>query len=126
MEEKVKQWINQANYDLDTAEYMFNGGRYFYTVFMCHLSIEKALKGLYYKIFKEAPPKTHNLISLVNNIKIKPPEQTAKFIVKINSASIVTRYPENLEEIKKQYTKEIVKNILDKSKETIKWIKKQF
>jgi len=26
---------------------MFSSGRYFYAVFMCHLSIEKSLKGLY-------------------------------------------------------------------------------
>jgi len=24
---------------------MYEGGRYFYAVFMCHLSVEKALKG---------------------------------------------------------------------------------
>ena len=29
---------------MDTAAYMFRGGRYMYTVFMCHLAIEKALK----------------------------------------------------------------------------------
>jgi HEPN domain-containing protein len=37
---------------LGTAEAMFDAGRYIYTVFMWHLSIEKALKGLYAKKFK--------------------------------------------------------------------------
>ena len=31
---------------MDTATYMHEGGRHIYAVFMCHLSIEKALKGL--------------------------------------------------------------------------------
>jgi HEPN domain-containing protein len=56
------EWFKQADYDMDTAEFMFSGERYFYSVFMCHLSIEKALKGLYIRKFKDAPPKTHNLL----------------------------------------------------------------
>jgi HEPN domain-containing protein len=43
------EWFKQADYDLETAEAMFITGRYIYTVFMCHLSIEKELKGLYAK-----------------------------------------------------------------------------
>ena len=105
---------------------MFEGGRYFYTVFMCHLSIEKALKGLYYEKLREVPPRTHNLISLVNEIEIKLPEDEGRFVVKINSASIVTRYPEDLEELKKQYTKDVVEDIHKKSRKVIKWIKAQF
>jgi len=45
------EWLKQAEYDLETAEYLFSGGRYLYSVFMCHLAIEKALKGLYEKYY---------------------------------------------------------------------------
>ena len=44
MSNKHEEWLKQADYDMDTAELMFSGGRYFYAVFMCHLSIEKALE----------------------------------------------------------------------------------
>jgi len=43
VDKKTEQWIAQADYDMDTANYMFKGGRYFYAVFMSHLSLEKAL-----------------------------------------------------------------------------------
>jgi HEPN domain-containing protein len=125
VDKRTSQWLEQSDYDMDTAIYMFDGGRYFYAVFMCHLAIEKALKGLYYERLKETPPKTHNLITLLNDMKIKPPEDKGKFIIKINTASIVTRYPGDLAEIKKQYTKDIAKSILDKGNEVIKWIKEQ-
>lgn len=125
MDKKTKQWMKQSDYDMDTASYMFDGGRYFYAVFMCHLSLEKALKGFYYETLKEAPPKTHNLISLINKIGITLPEEKGKFVVRINSASIVTRYPEDLDEIKKQYTKPVVKDMINKGKEVIAWIKAQ-
>ena len=45
MSDKYKEWLKQADYDMDTADAMHSSGRYFYAVFMCHLSIEKALKG---------------------------------------------------------------------------------
>ena len=64
MAKSHEEWLKQANYDLDTADYMFKGGRYMYTVFMCHLSIEKALKGLYTEKLRKEPPKTHNLLYL--------------------------------------------------------------
>ncbi|MBW2077067.1 MAG: HEPN domain-containing protein [Deltaproteobacteria bacterium] len=44
MKKEVKNWLDSAQYDLETAEHMFSTGRYIYTVFMCHLSLKKILK----------------------------------------------------------------------------------
>jgi hypothetical protein len=63
MDKRAAEWLKQADYDMGTAEFMAKGGRYFYAVFMCHLAIEKALKGLYEQNLHEIPPKTHNLLS---------------------------------------------------------------
>lgn len=41
-----EEWMKQADYDFKTAVAMCESKRYIYTVFMCHLSIEKALKGI--------------------------------------------------------------------------------
>lgn len=126
MELKANEWLKQADYDIDTAEFMFGGGRYFYAVFMCHLSLEKAMKGLYYERLKEVPPRIHNLVYLLNKAGIKPPEETGRFIVKLNEANVVTRYPEDIEKLQRDYTRDAVKNILVKSREALEWIKKQF
>ena len=74
MSKNPQEWLKQADYDMKTAEVMFDNKRYFYAVFMCHLSIEKALKGLYLERLKEIPPKTHNLVYLVEKIKLLLPE----------------------------------------------------
>lgn len=58
------EWLIQSDYDFNTAKDMFKAGRYIYTVYMCHLAIEKALKSLVSLATKEAPPRTHNLIQL--------------------------------------------------------------
>jgi HEPN domain-containing protein len=103
---------------------MFRGRRYFYAVFMCHLSIEKALKGLYQKRLKEMPPKIHNLVYLLNKIAVRPPETIGRFVVRLNEASIVTRYPEDLDKLRTDFTQPIVRDIISKSEETLEWIKK--
>jgi HEPN domain-containing protein len=126
MDKKSKEWLKQADYDMDTAEFMFNGRRFFYTVFMCHLSVEKAMKGLYQKRLKQTPPKTHNLVHLLNKMGIKPAETPGRFIIKLNEANVVTRYPEDIDKLHKDYTEVIVKDILIKSKELLQWIKEQF
>jgi HEPN domain-containing protein len=44
MSKSPQEWLKQADYDIKTAEIMFDNKRYFYAVFMCHLSIEKVFK----------------------------------------------------------------------------------
>ena len=110
---------------MDTALYMFAGGRYLYAVFMCHLAIEKALKGLYCHKLKEVPPKTHSLIHLIDKMGIKPLPKPGTFIAKLSEASIPTRYPEDLDRIQSLYTKAIVKDLLAQGKEFMTWVKKQ-
>ena len=126
MSEKPEEWLKQADYDMDTADAMFSSGRYFYAVFMSHLSIEKSLKGLYSKKLHEVPPKTHNLIYLLNKIGKKPDQKMEKFITKLNTASVATRYPDDLAKIQSAYTEEITKEMIEKSKDVLKWVKTQF
>lgn len=61
MKNEVKNWLDSSFYDLETAEHMYNTGRYIYTVFMCHLALEKLLKARVQEITGETPPKTHDL-----------------------------------------------------------------
>ncbi|MEW6033029.1 MAG: HEPN domain-containing protein [Bacillota bacterium] len=63
--DEVREWFSQSEYDLGSAEAMFDSGRYTYAVFMCHLAVEKALKGLVVQRTAKAPPRTHNLVQLV-------------------------------------------------------------
>lgn len=126
MDKKAHQWLKQADYDIATAEFMHNGGRFFYAVFMCHLSIEKALKGLYLQKLKQIPPKTHNLVYLLNKIGKKPENGIGVFVTKLNEANITTRYPEDIDKLQKDYTEPVTKEILENTKELLEWIKKQF
>lgn len=125
MKRSAIEWLKQAEYDLETAEYLFSGGRYVYSVFMCHLAIEKALKGLYENIIEDFPPKTHNLLYLLKKIEKVPEENMSQFIVTLNQVSITTRYPDTLEKTQEYFTQERTSNILSQTHEVLKWIKKQ-
>jgi len=126
MDKRSGEWLKQADYDIGTAEFMFNGRKFFYTVFMCHLSVEKAMKGLYRSKLKETLPKTHNLVYLLKKVDIKPTEAMGRFIIRLNEASVITRYPEDIDKLQREYTQVVVKDILVKSKEVLQWIKGQF
>lgn len=128
MSRKIKpseEWFSQAEYDLETAEAMFTAERYIYTVFMAHLSIEKALKGLYAKKFKENPEKTHDLIYLVKKIKLSLPSVHQDFLKILNDLSVPTRYPDELQKLLKQYNKQRTTELLNQTKELLQWLKEK-
>jgi len=126
MDKRTLEWLKQADYDMDTAEFMAKGGRYFYAVFMCHLAIEKALKGLYEQNLHETPPKTHNLLFLLDKIGLRPGAEKGTFITSLNQANVATRYPEDIDKLQDKYTPQITSRILTQTRETLQWIKKQF
>ena len=118
-----KDWFEQADYDYDTAVYMAQGERYVYAVFMCHLALEKALKGLVLGVSQQ-PPKTHSLIQLTKRAGLHPPDDIGWFLVSLDQASIPTRYPEDLATVRKIYTCDKTREILLKTEETLAWLKK--
>jgi HEPN domain-containing protein len=120
-----KEWFRQAEYDIKTAEDLFIAKKYIYVIFMCHLSIEKALKGIYAQALDKLPPKTHNLVLLVEKIKLDLPEELYDFIFKLNGVSVPTRYPEDIGKLRKEYSRRQTEILLASSKELLKWLKRK-
>ena len=124
MNKETRNWLAMVEYDLVTAEQMFKTGRYVYVVFMCHLALEKALKAIVSQETKKAPPKTHDLIFLVNLAKINVEQDLLDFVGMLNNVSVVTRYPEDLSRLVLSYPKQVTQEYLRKTREVILWIKK--
>lgn len=108
------------------ADAMFASGRYIYAIFMCHLSIEKALKGLFRQRFNSVPPKSHNLIYFIERLELKIDSDIQNYIATLNNISVPTRYPENLEKMIKVFTKERTDEILKRGKEVLSWIENEY
>jgi len=71
---QVKNWLDSARYDLETAEHMYRTGRYIYTIFFCHLALEKVMKARIQEVSGELPPKTHSLRHLANLTGLEIPQ----------------------------------------------------
>ena len=112
-----------VEYDIDTARQMFETGRYVYVVFMCHLAMEKVFKAIVSEETKSFPPKTHDLIYLVNLGKMQLSQELLDFVGIINNAAVVTRYPEDLLKLISNYPKDVAKKYLDKTLEVIQCIR---
>lgn len=103
---------------------MYKAGRYLYVVFMCHLAVEKILKALLAQKYPEdLPPKIHNLIKLLQKLELTPPENLKDFLQRIDNVSLVTRYPEDLRTLSKEFNRDMAKRILTETKRIIKWLK---
>lgn len=97
--------------------------RYLYVIFLCHLALEKLLKAHVAEVTQTVPIKTHDLIYLVKKSELKIPGNYLDFIGKINTASIPTRYPEDLQRSLKEYPASVARDYLNQTIELVQWLK---
>ena len=120
-----EEWFFQSDYDLETAFYMLQSGRNIYCLFMCHLSLEKALKGLFIKRTNQFPPRLHDLMYFVEHLELEPDDIHTDFLIWLNRMGISTRYPEDLRNLISLYTKEQTTGIYRQTETVQQWIKQQ-
>ena len=121
----VDEWFLQADYDYDTAMSLFSSSRYIYAIFICHLSLEKALKAIYIERLAKLPPKTHNLIYLIDTMQLEVRNEDDESFNLINDVSVLIRYPQDLKALLGHYGKEETEEVLNGAKKVIEWIKTQ-
>ena len=120
----TKNWIDTANYDLKTAEAMLKSKRYIYVVFMCHLATEKMIKAIISAEIEGLPPKSHGLLYLSGKALIQFPEDLQEFIEQLDNVSVVTRYPEDLKKLSKEFNKNKAEEILSLTRRTLRWLRR--
>lgn len=123
MRSDTQNWVDTAQYDLETARYMLTTRRYLYVVFMCHLALEKMLKAHVTENLQAIPPRSHDLIYLTSRSGLTLPDTFLEFVGKINNASILTRYPDNLQQALEEYPRSVVKAYLQQTEEIIEWLR---
>lgn len=123
MKKITTNWVDTSNYDIQSAERMHQAGRYIYVIFFCHLAVEKLVKAVVAEQQDSLPPRIHNLITLAKLGNVEPPLEFKLFLSKLNNASVVTRYPEDLNKLKSVYTKAVSAKYLSETKGFLKWLK---
>jgi HEPN domain-containing protein len=117
-----KQWVEQARYDLDTAQAMLDAGRHLYVVFCCQQAVEKMLKALIAQRSKELPPRIHQLVRLAEVASVAISEQQADLLRELSAYYFHSRYPEEIVEAGAHLTEQQVRRVLAQTQEIIQWL----
>ena len=123
MSENVEYWLSLVDYDLETARAMLKSGRLLYVGFMCHQTIEKALKAVIARDCEEGelPPKIHNLSKLAARAGLFDlmSEKQQGFLFELNPLNIEARYPNYKAEIAAGLTHETCKELIKGTEELL-------
>jgi HEPN domain-containing protein len=125
-EEKFEYWLDIAQYDLVTAESMYNAGRWLYVVFMCQQAIEKLVKGLYCLYLQDTPPKIHDINAVFAQFEDKLKEQCSTentvLFDQLTAFYLNNRYPEYKKKLSATVTEDKAEDILEKSRRAFTWL----
>jgi len=120
-QEKYEYWLDIAEYDLETAEAMYDSGRWLYVVFMCQQAIEKLVKGLYIFYVDDNVPRTHNINNVIYKFEDKIPDKVTEeqynLFEDLTLHYINGRYPRYKDKLSKSLNKDTANQFLSKTKE---------
>lgn len=124
-QDKVKYWVELADYDFDTALAMLETKRFLYVGFMCHQVIEKMLKAYWSNVLEEPALKIHSLSRLAekSGLDKEMSEEQTDFIDALEPLNIEARYPSYKERLMKTLTEERCKELVKQTDELRLWIK---
>jgi HEPN domain-containing protein len=119
----TKKWLERVDYDLQTADAMLNTGRYIYAVFMCQQAIEKVMKAFINNSGNPVLP-VHNLRRLaeISGLINQFNEEQLFKLDFLSQYYINARYKEDIEELSRGITQEFAGDIINFTKEMVKWI----
>ena len=121
---KSEYWIEMAEYDIESAKVMQQGGRYLYVGFLCHLTAEKALKAM---ISKDGttPLKIHTLARLAELAGVKDTltSEQKTLLGELHPLNIEARYSAYKDKIAEILNQEYCEKLLERTEAFLTWIK---
>ncbi len=118
-----EQWMDQADYDLETARAMLSSERYLYVLFCCQQALEKALKAVIsMKGPDKFPPKIHQLPRLAEMAGLPFSENQMDFMGEATTFYIQTRYPDQIRKLSLSVTRQEAQEVLKETVTLLKWI----
>ena len=119
---RVSNWIEHADYDLDTAKAMHNSGRYLYVLITCQQNLEKLLKSIYeFRCLKV--PRIHDLTRLVWNLNLEYNQEYVQLFKDLSYYYIASRYSERIRDLSSDITISRSEDIIKKTEEVSIWLK---
>ncbi len=126
--DKAVYWLDSAEYDLQTARAMLETRRLLYVGFMCHQTIEKALKGVFVSRKPEGElPYIHKLRRLANlsGISEEMGEERLSLLDVLSPLNIEARYPLQKSRLLESLTVERCEKMIQETEALYLWLKKK-
>jgi len=123
--EAIQRWVESAQEDLHVARDLYAAKRYAYTLFFCHLTLEKYLKALYIHRFDDAPPPIHDVLFLWKKLQLPMTEEKESDLVEIKTFNVEARYDIHKHMLYKKATEGYTKSFMEKIEAMILLIEKE-
>jgi HEPN domain-containing protein len=121
----IDYWNTGSQEALEIVHDLYNSKKFHYSLFFCHLALEKLLKALILQKTQEPPPSIHDLIRLAESGKITLTDTQKDDFDEINGFNLKARYDDYKLSFYKKATKDYADIWITKTKEYIEWLKKQ-
>ena len=119
----IKYWVDSSDEDFETMITLFENRRYSWSLFIGHLMVEKLLKALFVKKYKDYPPYIHNLLRLAEKCDLDLNEEQRFFLATVTVFNINARYDHYKMSFQKTCTPEFSTKWLEQLKIHRIWIK---
>lgn len=120
---QVAYWKDGSEEDWETVLRMHERGTDFHwTLFIAHLSVEKAMKALVARVTETVPPKTHNLLRLAELSGLTLTQPQIDLCDMLFRFCLVSRYPEDQSAFKKSINQEYVDRYVEQARVFRQWV----
>ena len=126
--DKSEYWFDGAEYDLQTAKAMLETKRFLYVGFMCHQTVEKALKGVFIcRQPGQELPYIHKLKRLANlsGISGEMDQSQLALLDVLSPLNIEARYPLYRSLLLESLTAERCQRMIEETEALYKWLKQK-
>lgn len=124
MRKEILNWWEQAEKDLEKAQWLCTGKHFDGTALYCQQAVEKALKALILLTTKEKRIEGHSLVYLGKVAKIPP--RFFPGLKKLSPQYFISRYPDMAEEAPYElYDEELASEYLSIATGVLKWIRQR-
>lgn len=125
-EDHIRFWVEQADDDWTAVDTLLKGKKYLHSLFFAHLVIEKICKAIWIKYNKEnVPPRTHNLILLLESTPIEISIEQHEFMLSLNRFQLEGRYPDYMTKMHNICNEPFTNEMLDSVNNLKIWLQKK-
>ena len=126
LQKTVTHLQESAGRDWKIAQKLFNGKDYAYSLFFCHLALEKLLKCIIVKKIDEAAPFSHDLVKLAELAQIPVDKETVLALDEITKFNISARYDNEKLAFYKKATKNFTERYFKTTERIYVWLKENY